>query len=119
MSKMPLALIPYWSVGFPTLLHSHSSYDVSAGAEISRLILDPVAARLSGGLFFLLMLRFGSAMGRNQYLCTACDKPRRFISSEPAAKRYEIRSYECPSCKSVLRIVERTERSMLPRRSGT
>lgn len=58
-------------------------------------------------------------MDRNQYRCTACDKPRKFVSSEPAAKRYEIRSYECPSCKSVLRMVECTEPNMFPRRSGT
>lgn len=47
--------------------------------------------------------------------CVACDKQRNLISSEPAAKRYEIRSYECPACKSVLLLVERTEPSMFPR----
>jgi hypothetical protein len=78
------------------------------------------ARYIVGGLHFLLTLLFGFAMNRNQSFegarCTACDTLRRFVGSEPAAHRYEIRSYECPVCKSVLRMVERAEPSMFPRR---
>ncbi len=51
-------------------------------------------------------------MGFESPICAARNEPRRFLGSEPVADRYEIRSYECPTCKSVLRLVERTEPSM-------
>jgi hypothetical protein len=47
--------------------------------------------------------------------CTTCDVIRNLIESEPIAMRYELRTYECSVCKSVLRQVERTEPSLFPR----
>lgn len=48
-------------------------------------------------------------------LCIKCNVLREPIQSEPVAPRYEIRSYECPACKSMLKLVERTEPSLFPR----
>jgi len=48
-------------------------------------------------------------------VCINCHVVREPIQSEPVAPRYEIRSYECPACKSILKLVERTEPSLFPR----
>ena len=47
--------------------------------------------------------------------CTECNVLREAIDAEPVAQRYEIRSYECPACKSILKLVERTEPTLFPR----
>lgn len=51
----------------------------------------------------------------NLLRCTPCNVIRNLIESEPVAARYELRTYECSACKSVLRQVERTEPSLFPR----
>lgn len=38
--------------------------------------------------------------------CVECDIERVSIEIEWATARYQINCYECPSCKSVLRLVE-------------
>jgi hypothetical protein len=38
--------------------------------------------------------------------CFACRIERVTIALKPIARRYDVRSVECPSCKSVLRLVE-------------
>jgi predicted RNA-binding Zn-ribbon protein involved in translation (DUF1610 family) len=38
--------------------------------------------------------------------CTSCDGARRPLAVEPIADGYEITSYECPNCKTVVRLVE-------------
>ena len=42
-------------------------------------------------------------------LCTACNMPRKAIASEPVTYWYQITHYKCPSCNSLLRLVERKE----------
>jgi predicted RNA-binding Zn-ribbon protein involved in translation (DUF1610 family) len=39
--------------------------------------------------------------------CMACDRERLFVSAEPVKRRYEIRSFKCPNCGSVLRLAQR------------
>jgi hypothetical protein len=39
-------------------------------------------------------------------ICFACNCERQFKSAEPASNGYEIRSYECQSCKTILRLAE-------------
>ena len=39
--------------------------------------------------------------------CVACDLERVSIEVEWATARYQINCYECPACKTVLRLVER------------
>ena len=39
-------------------------------------------------------------------LCVACGVERRSIAIEPVNARYEIRSDECPKCKTVVRLVK-------------
>jgi hypothetical protein len=34
--------------------------------------------------------------------CTSCDGARRRLGVEPIAGGYEITSYECPNCKTVV-----------------
>jgi hypothetical protein len=41
--------------------------------------------------------------------CIGCNVERKLVYAEPAAKMYELRSYRCPRCKSILRIVEQRE----------
>jgi len=48
--------------------------------------------------------------------CTSCNVLRKLIRSEPVVKRYELRAYECPSCKSLLQLVQRGDPTMLPLR---
>lgn len=38
--------------------------------------------------------------------CIVCSLNRRVVRTEPVATRYEIQSLECPSCKSVVRLVQ-------------
>jgi hypothetical protein len=45
-------------------------------------------------------------------VCTACDVPRKAISLELLHERYQTVFYECPSCKSVLRLVEHRQRAL-------
>jgi hypothetical protein len=46
--------------------------------------------------------------------CSPCETIRELITVEAAAERYEIRSYQCPACRSVLKMVERTDPTMFP-----
>lgn len=39
--------------------------------------------------------------------CTACNVMRKAVDAEPLTNWYELVSYRCPSCKTVLRVVER------------
>jgi len=41
--------------------------------------------------------------------CMACNVERRLAAVEPIAEHYEIRSFECPNCKTVIRLVVRRE----------
>ena len=38
-------------------------------------------------------------------MCVACGVERHAIAIEPVTARYEIRSDECPKCKTVVRLV--------------
>jgi hypothetical protein len=38
-------------------------------------------------------------------ICVACGVERHAIAIEPVNARYEIRSDECPKCKTVVRLV--------------
>jgi hypothetical protein len=38
--------------------------------------------------------------------CFACRVERVSIALEPIDRRYDVRSLECPSCKSIVRLVE-------------
>ena len=38
--------------------------------------------------------------------CIVCCLNRRVVRTEPVARQYEIQSLECPSCKSVVRLVQ-------------
>ena len=39
--------------------------------------------------------------------CIICCLNRRLIGTEPVTKQYDIQSLECPSCRSVVRLVQR------------
>jgi hypothetical protein len=39
--------------------------------------------------------------------CIMCCLNRRLVGAEPVAKHYEIQFLECPSCKGVVRLVQR------------
>ena len=41
-------------------------------------------------------------------VCLTCDCERRFISAEPVRRGYEISNYECPRCKTILRLAQKT-----------
>jgi hypothetical protein len=45
-------------------------------------------------------------------ICAACNTPRKAVSLELLNERYQIVLHECPSCKSVLRLVE--HRKVIP-----
>jgi hypothetical protein len=38
--------------------------------------------------------------------CSACGLDRRLIGAEPATADYEIGLFECPRCKTVVRLVQ-------------
>jgi hypothetical protein len=42
-------------------------------------------------------------------VCVACNVSRKAVGSEPVTNWYRITFYKCPSCKSVLRLVERRQ----------
>ena len=44
--------------------------------------------------------------------CGQCDRERVSVRVEPIAQGYDIRLFECPACKTILRLVE-------PRRNRT
>jgi hypothetical protein len=51
--------------------------------------------------------QFGkSAMGTTPR-CGECDLERVSVEVEGATDRYQINCFECPACKTVLRLVER------------
>jgi hypothetical protein len=41
--------------------------------------------------------------------CIACDVARTLISVSPVKNRHEMRSFECPECRSVFRLAVRRE----------
>jgi hypothetical protein len=41
-------------------------------------------------------------------MCLACNGERRFISAEPVRRGYEISNYECPRCKTIMRLAQKT-----------
>jgi hypothetical protein len=48
-------------------------------------------------------------MGRLSPQCAFCRVERVSIALEPIAKRYDVRSLECPCCETVVRLVERRQ----------
>jgi hypothetical protein len=40
-------------------------------------------------------------------ICITCNLERTLISIQPTRNRHELRQYECPTCKSVFRLVMR------------
>ena len=48
--------------------------------------------------------------------CIMCCLNRRLIGTEPVTKQYEIQSLECPSCRSVVRLVQRRAEQVRHRR---
>jgi hypothetical protein len=38
-------------------------------------------------------------------VCIACNRGRTLIAVKPVAKEYVMRSFECPGCMSILRLV--------------
>lgn len=40
-------------------------------------------------------------------LCTACDRPRKAVASEPINRWFHIVVHRCPNCRTELRMVER------------
>jgi hypothetical protein len=38
--------------------------------------------------------------------CGQCDRERVSVRVEPIAQGYDIRLFECPACKTILRLVE-------------
>jgi hypothetical protein len=48
-------------------------------------------------------------MGRLFPQCALCRVERVSIALEPIAKRYDVRSLECPCCETVVRLVERRQ----------
>jgi hypothetical protein len=43
-------------------------------------------------------------------ICIACHRERVFVSAEPVRNNYEIGSFKCPGCGSLLRLVQRRRR---------
>ncbi len=43
-------------------------------------------------------------------ICIACDVKRRLTDVTPVKNRHDMLSYECPQCRSILRLVVRRER---------
>ena len=43
----------------------------------------------------------------NAETCTTCNIPRKPVAAEPLTNWYELVTHRCPSCKTVLRLVER------------
>jgi len=41
-------------------------------------------------------------------MCLACNCERRFVSAEPVRRGYEITSYQCPRCMTILRLAQKT-----------
>jgi hypothetical protein len=48
--------------------------------------------------------------------CIICCLNRRLIGTEPVTKQYDIQSLECPSCRSVVRLVQRRAEQVRHRR---
>jgi hypothetical protein len=43
--------------------------------------------------------------------CIACHRERLLVSAEPVRNNYEIGSFKCPGCGSLLRLVQRRRRT--------
>jgi hypothetical protein len=39
---------------------------------------------------------------------SACNCERRFVSAEPVRRGYEITSYQCPRCMTILKLAQKT-----------
>lgn len=50
--------------------------------------------------------------------CFACNVARNPIGAIPTAGGYEIRTFQCPECKSTLRLVVRSEPAPAPERAN-
>lgn len=49
--------------------------------------------------------------------CLACNVARNVIDAIPTAGGYEIRTFQCPECKSILRLVVHNESAPTPERA--
>ncbi len=38
-------------------------------------------------------------------VCITCNIERTLVSIQPARNRHDVRQYECPTCKSIFRLV--------------
>jgi hypothetical protein len=50
--------------------------------------------------------------------CLACNVARNVIGVIPTAGGYEIRTFQCPECKSILKLVVRDEPAPAPERAN-
>jgi len=50
-------------------------------------------------------------VGDGTPVCIACRRERQLISAEPVRRGYEIRSFKCPNCGSVLRLAQKGRRA--------
>lgn len=41
--------------------------------------------------------------------CRECNRKRVSVGVEPIAQDYDVRLFECPVCKTILRLVERRQ----------
>jgi hypothetical protein len=41
--------------------------------------------------------------------CRECDRERVLVGVEPIAQGYDVGLFECPACKTILRLVERRQ----------
>jgi predicted RNA-binding Zn-ribbon protein involved in translation (DUF1610 family) len=48
-------------------------------------------------------------------VCMACNRERLFVSAEPVRRGYEITSYKCPTCGSVLRLGQKRRKARPPK----
>jgi predicted RNA-binding Zn-ribbon protein involved in translation (DUF1610 family) len=48
-------------------------------------------------------------------VCMACNRERLFVSAEPVRRGYEIASFKCPACGSVLRLAQKRRKARPPK----
>jgi transposase-like protein len=42
-------------------------------------------------------------------ICTSCNLERKLVTIKPGRNRHDVRSYECPTCRDVFRLVVQRE----------
>jgi hypothetical protein len=88
--------------------------DANSRSALTVLVrVQKLAVPLPGDVRIDHLARTGERRAKSLPLCSACNVERTLTAVEPLVKGHDIRSFECPVCQTILRLVVRRDPTLL------